>query len=123
MLFGCQARPDVMTFEVIDRLKKAGCIYIEYGLESFSESVLKKINKNIDLNEIKRIIAYSYIVFGKENIQLGILNFNTEDIREILTISEKLPLSLKNIRPYPGSYFGEKIFESYGIKEKNGNLQ
>jgi len=118
MLFGCQARPDVMTFEVIDRLKKAGCIYIEYGLESFSESVLKKINKNIDLNEIKRIIAYSYIVFGKENIQLGILNFNTEDIREILTISEKLPLSLKNIRPYPGSYFGEKIFESYGIKEK-----
>lgn len=118
MLFGCQARPDVMTFELIDRLKKAGCIYVEYGLESFSEPVLKKINKNINLNEIKRIIAYSYMVFGKENIQLGILNFDTKDIKEILKISEKIPCSLKNIRPYPGTYLGEEIFKCYGIKEK-----
>lgn len=64
--YGCQARPDIMTYEMIDLMKESGCVYIEYGVESFAPEVLKAINKSVDKQRLLRILAYSYQQFGKK---------------------------------------------------------
>ncbi|CUO38452.1 B12-binding domain-containing radical SAM protein [Clostridium disporicum] len=115
MLFGCQARPDIMTYEKVDLLRYSGCIYIEYGTESFSPEVLKSINKNLDLDKVKKIIAYSFQVFGKENVVISMINFYTKDVMTILDLKGNENWRAKVIRPYPNSYIGDKICEMYNI--------
>lgn len=45
-----------MSYELLRKMKKAGCNSLSYGVESGSPSVLKEMRKNIDIEESKRII-------------------------------------------------------------------
>lgn len=45
-----------MNFELLNKMKKAGCAGLGYGVESGSPAVLRDMRKNIDLAEAKRII-------------------------------------------------------------------
>lgn len=56
----CESRIDVMTEELLKRMKKAGCLAIQYGIESGSQEVLDKIKKKIDLEYAKKIIQCTY---------------------------------------------------------------
>lgn len=122
MLFGVQARPDIMTYEMIDRFKKAGCLYIEYGVESLSEDVLQAIHKNLDVEHVKKIIIYSYQVFGKENVEIGWINFFTKDIMNVLGLTGNGKWISKVVRPYPNSLIGDKIFDLYNIQNNKWNF-
>jgi anaerobic magnesium-protoporphyrin IX monomethyl ester cyclase len=46
--WSCEARADT-PLDILDLMAKAGCISLDFGLESGSEKVLKAINKDIDL--------------------------------------------------------------------------
>ena len=48
--WSCEARVDT-PIEILDLMAKAGCISIDFALESGSEKVLKSIRKNIDVNK------------------------------------------------------------------------
>ena len=39
-----------------ERMRRAGCTSVAYGIESGSQKVLDDMRKNIDINEVKRII-------------------------------------------------------------------
>lgn len=45
-----------MTYGLLKRMKEAGCSDLSYGVESGSVRVLKDMHKNINLDEVKRII-------------------------------------------------------------------
>ncbi len=60
----CQTRADKITEDLVFWLKKAGCIFIGIGVESGSERVLKKINKQISIKSV--IKAFS--IFKKYNL-------------------------------------------------------
>ncbi len=48
--WSCEARADT-PIEILVLMAKAGCINIDFGLESGSEKILRAINKNIDLTK------------------------------------------------------------------------
>ncbi|MGA2262908.1 MAG: radical SAM protein, partial [Acidobacteriota bacterium] len=50
----CQARADSVTPELLDWMKRAGCLMVAFGIESFSERVLRKIRKDITPEEAMR---------------------------------------------------------------------
>ena len=102
---------------MIDLMQEAGCVYIEYGVESFSEEVLKAINKSLDKQKLLRIIAYSYEKFGKNNIELEMINFYTEDIINIFGFKREGKWNSKVLRPYPDTLIGDKIYEIYNVTE------
>lgn len=39
--WGCQSRVDVVTRELLEAMKAAGCVQIDYGVENGSEKILK----------------------------------------------------------------------------------
>ncbi len=117
LLFGQQSRPDIMTEELIEKIAESGCIYIEYGLETQDQRIASSISKNIDTNNVQETVEKT-----KEKIpvvNLFHMNFYSPDYTEILGLTEK-PVGEwdpKPIRPYPGTYLGEKLFAKYGIKK------
>ncbi|MCP4683492.1 MAG: radical SAM protein [Desulfobacterales bacterium] len=51
------SRVDYVNEDILYWMRKAGCIQISYGVESGSEKIRKKLNKNIQSNQIKKAFA------------------------------------------------------------------
>lgn len=51
-----RTRIDTVNEEIISCLKKAGCHGIHYGVESGTEKILKILNKNINIAQIKQVV-------------------------------------------------------------------
>lgn len=52
-------RADRMDHELIKKLKKAGCYAMAYAIETASPRLQKEIKKNLDLEKVKQVIAWS----------------------------------------------------------------
>jgi len=52
--FNCLSRADVVDREILEKLKKAGCYLVRFGVESGNEGMLKRMRKNITLEQIVR---------------------------------------------------------------------
>ena len=57
--WSCEARVDT-PLDILELMAKAGCISIDFGLESGSEKVLKAINKDIDLSKTTKFVKACY---------------------------------------------------------------
>ena len=59
--WSCSMRVNLVTEELMERMKTAGCYYIFYGFESANDKTLKTIRKGITtskmLNAVKELIA------------------------------------------------------------------
>lgn len=55
--YSCNGRTDQVDKEVVDYLRKSGCVFIGYGIESGSQPVVSKIlKKGIDLKQARKVI-------------------------------------------------------------------
>ena len=50
------ARPEKLTRELIKDMRKAGCIKLDFGIESGSQKVLDLIDKGFDVQDMQRVI-------------------------------------------------------------------
>jgi len=50
----CQARVNNMDHEILEAMKKAGCHYIKYGVESGSQKMLDFMKKGITLDSVRK---------------------------------------------------------------------
>ena len=57
--FWFQTRSDLIDEELMDALHKSGADTMAFGLESASPSVLKNINKKLDVNQLRQNIEYA----------------------------------------------------------------
>jgi len=48
----CEARADTIDAELVQTMKKAGCEFIDLGVESGSDRILKNIKKNITVKQV-----------------------------------------------------------------------
>src|SRR3990170_7097714 len=106
----CCGRLNYAKPPLLKLMKRAGCNYIGYGVESFNDSVLKVMKKNLTTKQITSgleatleagIIAGVFVMFGnigetKEDLNRTV-NFllNYKDYSELRTI--------RPVTPYPGS--------------------
>lgn len=57
--FTVRSRVDVVSVEMIDSLKSAGCHTILYGIESSNPDILKMMNKQISLEQVMKTVSYT----------------------------------------------------------------
>lgn len=57
--FWFQTRSDLIDAEIMDALQKSGADTMAFGLESASQSVLKNINKRLDVIQLRKNIEYA----------------------------------------------------------------
>lgn len=99
--------------------REAKCKYIEYGVESGSEKILKMVNKSQSVEAIENTFATCKKV-GIRTAALFMIGYPSEtmkELRETIDLVERLPahiLICTIYRPYPGTPLHE-----YCIKNNN----
>ncbi len=104
----CFARVDYVDEEMLKSMKAAGCHQIMYGVENIDESVLKNINKKINLPQV--IDAVRWTKAAGIECRLAFMVGNPGDNREIVErnidfIKKVNPdyLIVNITTPYPGT--------------------
>ncbi|MBN3037897.1 MAG: radical SAM protein [Candidatus Omnitrophica bacterium] len=115
-----------MDLPLLEKMKKAGCSSLAYGVESGSPRVLKNMRKNTNLDTAKRIIRHThrvgiqancFFIIGyptetEEDFQMT-LNFIEENARFIYRFDQVTGCHLEE-----DSYLGLNL-EKYGIELKD----
>lgn len=79
----CQTRPDLVDEELIEKMAKAGCRIIHFGIESGSLSILNSMNKKLDFKKAKEIIRIA-CKFGIKTVCFFILGWKNEQKKDRL---------------------------------------
>jgi len=113
-------RADKVNRRFLKKMKKAGCIYIAYGVESGDEKVLLKIPKGETVDQIEKAVKLTKET-GIETsgfFIFGLFGDTEESMEKTLALSKKLPfdyVSYTIATPYPGTRMWEMV-------EKKGKL-
>lgn len=117
--WGCLARTDSIDSELAAAMVKAGCIYVDIGVESLEQEILDDIRKDINAESIKESVGLlkKAGIFTKLNILIGSSSLETgKTIRR--TVDGAIALKPDSImfsicNPFPGTEF-------YDIAMSNG---
>lgn len=113
-------RVDTLDFNLIKKIKKAGCIHISIGIESGNQRVLNKIiKKNLSLKKTLKIVEYC----KKIKLPLSafyVIGFPGEKLEEIKQTIKLAIRLLKEYEVHPVLFFATPL---YGTRLYNQCLE
>lgn len=124
IFWGCTARVDTLSADIIRQMKDAGCITMFMGVESADQQVLDGIGKKTNLEKIKNAFEIS----RKEKMRtiasvvLGMPGDTKESIARTVKFVKELKPSyalFSLATPYPGTRFYQQSLEKNLIKVKD----
>lgn len=113
----CYGRVDSVSEDMLKAIKEAGCIQVEFGVESCSNRILTEIKKGTNVDQIRNAfeIARKSKLRTLGNFMIGFPTETVEEIEETINISKAINPDFATCyyaTPYPGSEFYE-----YSVKE------
>lgn len=90
--WGASASVDrYLNFKILKKLKKAGCCYLNYGIESASPQVLKDMHKSFSIKEAKKVIhdTFKAKITACTNWIVGFPTETERDAQETLRFIKK----------------------------------
>ena len=119
--WSCLTRADLIDNEIAVKMKEAGCIKVDIGIESGSKRIQRLINKGINLDDVKRSsdILKRHGIFWTGFFMIGFPTETKDDIMETLKFMKEVNPNwayLSVFTPYPGSKF-------YDMVKNDGLLQ
>lgn len=108
--FYCNGRLNFATPEVLRLMRAAGCVYINYGIESLDDDVLRNINKKLTVEQIIKGIENTVregihpglnVIFGNIGDTAESLQKNVDFLLQYNTYAELR--TIRPVTPYPGS--------------------
>lgn len=115
------ARVNQVDYELLRKMKKAGCYMVSFGIESGNQQILNNIKKGITLKQVEQAVGWAkkagLEVWGY--LMIGLPGETEETMRDTIEFAKKLPLDLAKMSimiPLPAT----PIFEEW---EKKGYLK
>lgn len=95
LLWTCSTRVDVVDRPLLERMKKAGCWAIRFGVESGSQEVLDFIKKGITKEQVQDAVeaCRDVGIHTKAFFMVGHLIDTPDTIRESIEFAKSLPLT------------------------------
>jgi len=134
----CNGRLNYATKEVLQLMKRTGCVFINYGIESFDDEALRRMNKHLTCEQIVRGVENTIAVglSAGLNVIWGNLGEDERTLRQSVGFLKKYAdtshlRTIRPVTPYPGSdlfrYATEHGLlqdaeEFYEQKHKNSDL-
>lgn len=120
----CSGRLNFASKKVLEIMKRAGCIFINYGIESIDDEALKNMNKHLTVEQIIKGVEETKLVGIKQglNIIFGNIGEDKEILQRGVDFIKKYGdgCQLRTIRPvtpYPGSDLYYKAIDEGLIKD------
>jgi len=123
LLWRCALRADRVDYELLKLMKKAGLCSISYGIESGSEEILKKMNRQITIDQIRQAVKWSKSL-GIETKGFFMLNYPGDTIKtteETIALSRELDLDFVGFNltvPFLGTQVREEVLKNCQIEPK-----
>jgi radical SAM superfamily enzyme YgiQ (UPF0313 family) len=117
------ARVDTVDEEMLRRLKKAGCVMLNYGFESGSDIILKEIRKGVtreDNLRAARLVKKAGIKNVPE-IMIGFPSETDETIADTISFLKDVsqyPFSVNYVLPFPKTPLWDYCIEKGMIKDE-----
>lgn len=106
----CNGRLNFAKPDILKLMKKAGCVFINYGIESFNDQILKNMNKILTTKQIVEGIEATLKIGISPglNIIFGNIGENQEtldrDVEFLLKYDDFVQMrTIRPVTPYPGS--------------------
>ena len=117
LIWCCSARIDTISEELLKQMKKAGCIQVDFGVESGSPSVLKRLKKGIEVGEIKRVFSFCRKVGMRTfaNILINVPDETEEDINETIKLLDEIHPTITSFNIFI-PFIGTEIYTQYEHK-------
>lgn len=113
------SRVDTVNSEILHKMKKAGCTWLLYGVESGNQEILDTIKKKITLQKVRDAVemAKEAGIGILASFILGLPGETPETMRQSLAFAQGLGASygFHVLSPFPGTEVREKAAE-YGIE-------
>jgi magnesium-protoporphyrin IX monomethyl ester (oxidative) cyclase len=129
----CITRVDTVDKKLLIEMKKSGCIAVDYGIESGNIETLKKIKKEITIDEVEKTLKWTHKIGIKSmvNFMHGFpwesatdLRINRRFIKKIRPwVDSFMPAGI--VIPFPKTDLYEQYKDIYGFENwwlKNENL-
>ncbi len=118
--WSCASRADSITPEIVEVIKKAGCVCVGIGIESGSQRILDNMKKDIKVDQIKkalRILRKAKLAHGG-TMMFGMVGENKQTIRETIDFCKEMKHDTPFFwtTPYPGT-------ELYNNLKKEGKIK
>nr|WP_187142799.1 radical SAM protein [Acetivibrio ethanolgignens] len=122
-LWSCGIRVDRVSLELLKLLHKAGCVKVNFGVESGSQRILNESMKGISLDQIRNAVKWAQEagIYNSCSIIIGHPGDTADTVEETLKFAEELlnsgatSCTFNAMVPFPGTYVYEKRDE-LGIK-------
>lgn len=90
-----------MTCKFMEKVKKSGCVELEYGMESGSQRILELMRKPIDVKQSERVIrdTFNVGISARVNFMFGFPGENEEDFQLTLDFLKRNAEFLSQVHP------------------------
>ena len=116
----CGTEVDLISYDLLRKMKEAGCVRIHFGVETGNPRVLKSIKKGVTLGQVRQALKMAKKV-GITTITYFMIGFPDEtrqEVRDTINFMKELKPDKAVwgiVTPYPGT-------ELYGIVNEKGLL-
>lgn len=122
--WGCTARVDTLSDDLLRVMKDAGCITMFLGVESADQQMLDSTNKNITIDKIRQAFKLSqeHKIRTIASVVLGMPGDTRDSIKRTVKFVRELNPSyavFSLATPYPGTKFYKESVEKNIIKVKD----
>jgi anaerobic magnesium-protoporphyrin IX monomethyl ester cyclase len=106
----CNSRVDSVDEEELRLMRKAGCWFISWGIESGSDDILRHAHKGVSIDRAEQALKWSHQA-GIKNwgyFIIGLPGETVETIKSTIAFAKRLPLDIALFHiaaPYPGTPF------------------
>lgn len=107
----CEIRVDTVDRDLLGEMKKAGCYYVNLGVESSNEDILQTIGKKITLAQVENTLRWCHElgIMTKVFFTFGHLHETIEEARETFEFIDQHKAAITNpaigpnMKIYPGT--------------------
>lgn len=126
MRWGCTGRVSLCDMDMLKRMKASGCVSVSFGIESGSETILKKMEKGVSLEQAQNDIRNIRQIGMKSPVSfmIGYPGENRETVLETVRFCEDLNIPLTALMftcPYPGTQLYDEVKNNPKFKEPFAN--
>lgn len=116
LIWGCSARINTLNEELLQRMKEAGCVQVDLGVESGSEAVLKRLKKGITVTQIREVFKACHKVGIRTfaNILINVPDETEEEIDDTLKLLDQIKPSVTSFNIFI-PYLGTEIYRDQKV--------
>ena len=117
LIWGCEARVDKIDAGIVKLMKETGCVQIDFGVESGTQTRLDSVKKYITTAQIEKAfkICKKYKMRTNASLMFNFPNETEEEVKQTWALAERIKstnYTFSILTPYPGT----DIYDSLNLK-------